>query len=97
MRGLLGQTRLPTQAGKSRIAELVEYVADRQLLITLDTCEHLVDACALLLADRPPGCRAARCAQGRRHRAALISGGVDAPFDLLDQQRALGNPLVGPQ
>ncbi|MFG2502199.1 ATP-binding protein [Streptomyces sp. NPDC048441] len=39
---------LPAQAGKSRIDEVIEYVADRELLIILDTCEHLVDACALL-------------------------------------------------
>ncbi|MFG2500822.1 ATP-binding protein [Streptomyces sp. NPDC048441] len=39
---------LPTQAGKSRIDEVVEYVADRELLLILDTCEHVVDACALL-------------------------------------------------
>lgn len=33
-------------------------------------------------------------AQGRHHRAAVILGGVDAPYDLLDRRRALGNPLL---
>ncbi|MFJ3640234.1 ATP-binding protein [Streptomyces sp. NPDC090108] len=33
-------------------------------------------------------------AQGRHRRAALILGGVDAPYDLLDRRRALGNPLL---
>ncbi|MEU8889888.1 LuxR C-terminal-related transcriptional regulator [Streptomyces sp. NPDC048442] len=39
---------LSVQAGKPQIDAVVEYVADRELLIVLDTCEHLVDACALL-------------------------------------------------
>ncbi|MEK8173159.1 hypothetical protein NKH77_41970 [Streptomyces sp. M19] len=49
---------MPAQAGTSRIDEVVEYVADRELLIILDTCEHLVDACALLanlLLSQAPG------------------------------------------
>ncbi|MEU4997830.1 hypothetical protein [Streptomyces sp. NPDC021622] len=45
-------------AGKSRIDELVEYAADdRRLPIILDTCQHLVDACALpadLLPSQAP-------------------------------------------
>ncbi|AVH60365.1 MULTISPECIES: ATP-binding protein [Streptomyces] len=39
---------LPSRAGKSPIDSVIEHVADGELLIILDTCEHLVDACALL-------------------------------------------------
>lgn len=39
------------QPARSALESLRDYVADRQLLLVLDNCEHLLDACALL-ADR---------------------------------------------
>jgi non-specific serine/threonine protein kinase len=39
---------LGLQAGSSPAAALIEYVADRQLLLVVDNCEHLVDAVAKL-------------------------------------------------
>ncbi|WP_419998269.1 ATP-binding protein [Streptomyces boninensis] len=39
---------LPEQAGRPQVDAVVEYVAERELLLVLDTCEHLLDACALL-------------------------------------------------
>ncbi|MDX6314013.1 MAG: hypothetical protein QOF44_3477 [Streptomyces sp.] len=39
---------LPEQAARAPLDLLVEYLQDRQVLIVLDTCEHLVDACAML-------------------------------------------------
>ncbi|MEV6105764.1 LuxR C-terminal-related transcriptional regulator [Streptomyces sp. NPDC051940] len=39
---------LPEQAGRPQIDAVVEHVAERELLLVLDTCEHLLDACALL-------------------------------------------------
>ncbi|MBZ4015416.1 LuxR C-terminal-related transcriptional regulator [Streptomyces purpurogeneiscleroticus] len=39
---------LPEQAGRRTVDALVEHLQDRQALLVLDTCEHLVDACAML-------------------------------------------------
>lgn len=48
---LLGHTvsaalRIADQAARPQVEVLAEYLADRRLLLVLDTCEHLVDACA---------------------------------------------------
>ena len=39
------------QSARPALESLQDYVADRQLLLVLDNCEHLLDACAVL-ADR---------------------------------------------
>ena len=39
---------VPDQAAGDALDLLADYVADRHLLLILDTCEHLADACALL-------------------------------------------------
>jgi non-specific serine/threonine protein kinase len=39
---------LPEQDGRSQLDAIIEYLHDRHLLLVLDTCEHLVDACAML-------------------------------------------------
>jgi non-specific serine/threonine protein kinase len=39
---------VPDQASDDPLDLLADYLADRHLLLFLDTCEHLVDACALL-------------------------------------------------
>jgi predicted ATPase len=48
---------LPEQASGSALAALLEYLRERELLLILDTCEHVLDACASLaqavLADAP--------------------------------------------
>ena len=48
---------LPEQDSRSALAALLEYLRDRELLLILDTCEHVLDACASLaqavLADAP--------------------------------------------
>ncbi|GAA2104013.1 LuxR C-terminal-related transcriptional regulator [Streptomyces albiaxialis] len=49
---------LPEQAARPQIDAVVEYLADRELLLILDTCEHVLDACALLadlLLPEAPG------------------------------------------
>lgn len=49
---------LPARTGRSPIDSVIEHVADAELLLVLDTCEHLVDACALLadlLLSQAPG------------------------------------------
>jgi predicted ATPase/class 3 adenylate cyclase/DNA-binding CsgD family transcriptional regulator len=40
---------LPDQPGRSTMATLLQFVRDRQLLVLLDNCEHLLDACADLV------------------------------------------------
>jgi non-specific serine/threonine protein kinase len=44
--GVLG---LPEQDARSALDALLEYLKDRRLLLILDTCEHLLDACAALV------------------------------------------------
>jgi predicted ATPase/class 3 adenylate cyclase/DNA-binding NarL/FixJ family response regulator len=41
---------LPDQPGRSTIDTLLRFVRDRQMLLVLDNCEHLLDASAELLA-----------------------------------------------
>ena len=41
---------LPEQATRTSVDVLTEHLAARTALIVLDTCEHLVDACAILTA-----------------------------------------------
>jgi predicted ATPase len=40
---------LPEQDLRSALGALLEYLRDRRLLLILDTCEHLLDACADLI------------------------------------------------
>jgi predicted ATPase/class 3 adenylate cyclase/DNA-binding CsgD family transcriptional regulator len=48
---------LPDQPGRSTMDTLLRFVRDRQMLMVLDNCEHLLDACAelvvTLLASTP--------------------------------------------
>ncbi|MEU6387730.1 LuxR C-terminal-related transcriptional regulator [Streptomyces sp. NPDC046939] len=51
---------LPEQTARSPIEVVTAHLAERELLLLLDTCEHLVDACALLcdeLLRAAPGLR----------------------------------------
>ena len=41
---------LPDQPGRSTTDTLLRFVRDRHMLVVLDNCEHLLDACATLLA-----------------------------------------------
>jgi predicted ATPase/class 3 adenylate cyclase/DNA-binding CsgD family transcriptional regulator len=40
---------LPDQPGRSTMDGLLRFVRDRQMLVVLDNCEHLLDACAELV------------------------------------------------
>jgi predicted ATPase/DNA-binding CsgD family transcriptional regulator len=42
-----GALGLPEQSRGSRLDEVLAYLSDRHLLLILDTCEHLIDACAM--------------------------------------------------
>jgi predicted ATPase len=48
--------RLPDQYTRSRLDVLVDQLRDRHLLLILDTCEHLLGACAALVAELLPHC-----------------------------------------
>ncbi|NUR85152.1 MAG: LuxR family transcriptional regulator, partial [Nonomuraea sp.] len=39
---------LPEQQARPQLDVVVDYLTDKRLLLLLDTCEHLVDACAML-------------------------------------------------
>ncbi len=47
---------LPDQPGRSAIDTLARFVGDRDALLVLDNCEHLVDACAALVRDLLGAC-----------------------------------------
>jgi predicted ATPase/DNA-binding CsgD family transcriptional regulator len=42
------QLGLPEQDARSQLDAIIEYLRNRHLLLILDTCEHMVDACAML-------------------------------------------------
>jgi predicted ATPase/class 3 adenylate cyclase/DNA-binding CsgD family transcriptional regulator len=49
---------LPDQSGRSALDTLVTFCGDRRMLLVLDNCEHLLDACSELVAtlmERCPG------------------------------------------
>ena len=47
---------LPDQPGRSTMDTLTRFVADRQMLVVLDNCEHLLDASAALIVALLEGC-----------------------------------------
>jgi predicted ATPase/class 3 adenylate cyclase/DNA-binding CsgD family transcriptional regulator len=49
---------LPDQPGRSTIETLVRFVGDRQILIVLDNCEHLLDATSSLAVELLGACPA---------------------------------------
>ena len=51
---------LPEQDARPKLDAVLEYLRDRRLLLILDTCEHVLDACAPLIqaiVDEAPGVR----------------------------------------
>ncbi|WP_338693298.1 LuxR C-terminal-related transcriptional regulator [Streptomyces sp. Q6] len=51
---------LPEQTARPALEVIADYLEDKELLLLLDTCEHLVDACAMLcdeLLRAAPGVR----------------------------------------
>ncbi len=47
---------LPDQPGRSTLETLTRFVADRQMLVVLDNCEHLLDATASLMVALLEAC-----------------------------------------
>jgi predicted ATPase/class 3 adenylate cyclase/DNA-binding CsgD family transcriptional regulator len=48
---------LPDQPGRSTMDTLTRFIADRQMLVVLDNCEHLLDASAALIVALLGACR----------------------------------------
>ncbi|MDL4774333.1 LuxR C-terminal-related transcriptional regulator [Actinomadura xylanilytica] len=88
--GLLAQAvagafGLPDQS-PAALDALVRYLADRRLLLVLDTCEHLVDGCAMLaevLLQNAPGLR--------------ILATSRQPFDIPGEHTLVVAPLERPE
>ena len=49
---------LPDQPGRSTMDTLLRFIGDRQMLMVLDNCEHLLDASAALVAALLAACPA---------------------------------------
>jgi class 3 adenylate cyclase len=49
---------LPDQQGSSAMDTLTRFIAERRMLVVLDNCEHLLDACAALVVGLQGGCPA---------------------------------------
>ncbi|MGA7051893.1 MAG: LuxR C-terminal-related transcriptional regulator [Mycobacterium sp.] len=47
---------LPDQPGRSPVDTLLRFISDRQLLLLLDNCEHLLDSCGELVVALLNGC-----------------------------------------
>jgi predicted ATPase/class 3 adenylate cyclase/DNA-binding CsgD family transcriptional regulator len=47
---------LPDQPGRSTMDTLTRFIADRRMLVVLDNCEHLLDACAALMVALLEAC-----------------------------------------
>ncbi|MDN3021757.1 LuxR C-terminal-related transcriptional regulator [Streptomyces sp. S.PB5] len=60
-------------SGRSPLQALVDHVRDRELLLVLDNCEHLADACAELTATLLAESARLRVLATSRHRLAVDS------------------------
>jgi predicted ATPase/class 3 adenylate cyclase/DNA-binding CsgD family transcriptional regulator len=47
---------LPDQPGRSTLETLARFIGDRHMLVVLDNCEHLLDACAALAVELLGAC-----------------------------------------
>ena len=62
---------LPDQPGRSTVETLVRFVGDRQMLMVLDNCEHLLDAIASLAAELLAACPGLRLLATSREPASV--------------------------
>lgn len=62
---------VPDETGRSAAAVLADHLRDRRLLIILDNCEHLLDACASLAHDLLRAAAGLRLLATSRERLAL--------------------------
>ena len=74
---------LPDQPGRSTMDTLTRFVADRQMLVVLDNCEHLLDASAALISGTARSVSGVDVADDepradRRRRGGQLAGAVAA-------------------
>jgi predicted ATPase/DNA-binding CsgD family transcriptional regulator len=62
---------LQDRSGLSQAQQLIDYVGDRQLLLLLDNCEHVVQACAFLAGRLLPACPGMRILASSRDRLGV--------------------------
>ena len=62
--------QLPDDFTRGRLPVLAEQLRDKHLLLVLDTCEHLLGACASLVAALLPAPQAAGAGDQRRYSPA---------------------------
>ncbi len=62
---------LPDQPGSSTVETLVRFVGDRQMLMVLDNCEHLLDTVASLAAELLAACPGLRLLATSREPASV--------------------------
>ena len=62
---------LPDQPGRSTVETLVRFVGDRQMLMVLDNCEHLLDTVASLAAELLAACPGLRLLATSREPASV--------------------------
>jgi predicted ATPase/DNA-binding CsgD family transcriptional regulator len=97
-RTVSGALGLPGEAPGDALDVLAASVAERELLLILDSCEHLVDACAALvrvLLDAAPGLRVlatSRESLGLPDEHALLITPLDLPAD--DAQAMYGDAVT---
>jgi non-specific serine/threonine protein kinase len=77
---------LPDQTAGDPVDLLADYLADRHLLLILDTCEHLVDACATL----------AEVLLRAAPRLRILATSRE-PLDVMGEQALLISPLEVPR
>src|SRR4029077_13991329 len=81
---------LPDQPGPSPMYTLLRFVGDRRMLLVVDNCEHLLDACAALVVGLQGGCPAVRLVATSREPIGVpgeVSWRVPSP--------ALGRGAIG--
>ncbi|MFJ8820933.1 LuxR C-terminal-related transcriptional regulator [Streptomyces sp. NPDC102467] len=77
---------LPEQTARPALDVIADFLEDRDLLLLLDTCEHLVDACAILCDEL------LRCAPGLRILATSRQ-----PLDVAGEHVLAIGPLSMPE
>jgi predicted ATPase len=67
---------------------LTEFIRDRQALLVLDNCEHVIEACALLVERLLQSCSGLRVLATSRER-------LDVPGEAVHRVAGLALPAVG--
>ncbi|GAV42250.1 winged helix-turn-helix domain-containing protein [Streptomyces acidiscabies] len=83
-----GALRVPDLGARSFTDQLTGYLAGRHALLVLDTCEHLVDACADLVATLLPAAPELRVLATSRHTLGVTGEHVHALAPLAPDEAA---------